>query len=139
MNYAYLRVETDDIEPDDITAILGRPPDSSRQRGSPRSNGKGVYDFHSWRLDLVVPGPGHFGTEELPNAIAGLGVDVAAGCRSLRQRGADITLQVVQEVRSEVDTQATGLHLTHDAIAWLAMAGAELDIDQYFFADGAAE
>ena len=138
MNYAYLRVETDDIEPDDITAILGRPRtavDSVAHLG----DGMGVYDFYTWRLDLVVPGPGHFGTEEQPNAIAGLGVDVAAGCRSLRHRGADITLQVVQEVRGEVDIQATGLHLTHDAIAWLAAAGAELDIDQYFFAEGAAD
>jgi hypothetical protein len=135
VSYAYLSVESDNIRPDDITTTLGRVPDSTRERGSPRRTGRGVYDCHKWRLDLAVPGRDHFGTEELSTAIVGLGADVAAGCRSLRHQGADITLQIVQEVRGDDDTQARGLHLTHDAIAWLLAAGAELDIDQYFFAD----
>lgn len=130
---AYLNIASDDLDPDRITEALGRSPDRTWHRRSPVRPAPSVHDRHSWALDLATPGIDHFGMQELSDAIANLGDDLAARCTELRQHSATVTLQVVQEVHGEEDHESQGIHLTHDAIVWLAAAGAQLDVDQYFF------
>ena len=130
---AYLNIASDDLDPDRITEMLGRSPDRTWRRRSPVRPMPSVHDRHSWALDLAAPGIDHFGLQELSAAITGLGDDFAARCMELRKHSATVTLQVVQEVTGDEDHESQGIHLTHDALVWLATAGAEVDIDQYFF------
>lgn len=130
---AYLNIASDDLDPDRITAVFGRKPDRTWYRRSPVRAGPSVHDRHSWALDLVSPGLDHFGIHELSEAITSLGDDLASGCLALGRRRATVTLQIVQEVGGEEDHESQGIHLTRDAVAWLAAAGARVDIDQYFF------
>lgn len=130
---AYLNIASDDLDPDRITEMLGRSPDRIWRRRSPVRPTPSVHDRHLWALDLASPGVDHFGMQELSTAITGLGDDLAARCMELRKHDATVTLQVVQEVGGEEDHESQGIHLTHDAIVWLASAGARVDIDQYFF------
>jgi hypothetical protein len=130
---AYLNIASDDLDPDRITAVLRRPPDRSWHRRSPVRAEPAVHDCHSWALDVTSPGLDHFGMYELSEAIIRLGDDLASRCMLLGQLKATITLQIVQEVNGEEDHESQGIHLTRDAIAWLAAAGARVDIDQYFF------
>jgi hypothetical protein len=130
---AYLNITSDDLDPDRITEVLGRNPDRVWRRRSPVRPAPSVHDRHLWALDLASPGLDHFGIQELSTAITELGDDLAARCMELRKRSATVTLQVVQEVSGEEDHESQGIHLTHAAIAWLASAGARIDIDQYFF------
>jgi hypothetical protein len=130
---AYLNIASDDLDPDRITEVLGRSPDRIWRRRSPIRPAPDVHDRHLWALDLAAPGIDHFGMQELSAAITGLGDDLAVRCWELCRRSATITLQVVQEVNGEEDHESQGIHLTYEAIVWLAAAGAQIDIDQYFF------
>jgi hypothetical protein len=77
----------------------------------------------SWQPEV------HSGTEGLARAIENLGMPLARRAAELGARGCDVVVNVLQEMST--DSSTTGLHLTSSAVAWLAAAGACVDVDQY--------
>jgi hypothetical protein len=63
-----------------------------------------------------------------------VGDDFAAALDQLAERtDVEISLEIVQEIRDIEDRQAKGVFLSRDFIAWLGLARASLDIEQYIY------
>ena len=96
--------------------------------GRPRSESVWVFQLRAC-LDE------HFGTSCLSHRIEALPVSLANEFRALSNEGAGCILDLVQEVGGENDYSSIGLHVSADAVGWLARAGVQISIDQYFYAD----
>ena len=126
---AALVVESRELSLGQISAGMGRRPDSGYERGSLSSLRKVPRAWTSWEIELHWPREVHGGSEGLATAIESLGRPVAERAATLAAQGCDVVLSVCQELAD--DPASTGLHLTPDAIKWLATAGATFSVDQY--------
>lgn len=126
---ASLVVESSELTLADITAALGRAPDTGHDLGSPGALRPQPRGWSSWSVDLAWSAAAHAGTEGLSNALTGMEMDLADRLAGLRRRGCRVALSVVQDLAD--DSASTGIHLTAAAVEWLATAGAAVDVDQY--------
>ncbi len=126
---ASLVVQSRELTLAEISAPMGRQPDQGHDRGS-LAPVRGVSrEWSTWSVDLQWPSDLHGGTAGLAFAIEALGPELAERAGRLAARGCDVVISVRQEM-ADVPTPL-GLHLTAGAIRWLALAGADVDIDQY--------
>ncbi len=86
-------------------------------------------EWSTWSVVLRWPSDLHAGTAGLAFAIDALGPALAERAGKLAAGACDVVVSVRQEL-ADVPT-SLGLHLTAGAIRWLALAGADVDIDQY--------
>ncbi|MFK0018068.1 hypothetical protein [Streptomyces sp. NPDC090798] len=85
---------------------------------------------HVW----AVGGSGR--PEDLEPVVLGWEMEFAAALGRLAGSGAaDVSLVVVQELSDPEDPRQKGIFLGSALLAWLAEAGASLDIDQYVYHD----
>jgi hypothetical protein len=69
--------------------------------------------------------------------VLGWGPEFAAALGRLAGSGdVDVSLVIVQELTDPEDPRQRGIFLGVTLLAWLARAGASLDIDQYVYYDG---
>ncbi len=125
----YLRVVSESLQPEEISARLGTGPDEATAIGSrrrPRSLPRACH------LDPARLGRGRPGRpEDLAPVVLGWGPEFAAALGRLAGSGdADISLVMVQELTDPDDPRQKGIFLGVTLLAWLARAGASLDIDQ---------
>jgi hypothetical protein len=128
----YFSLRSDDLNPDQISEAVGISPDSEMWKGSrdgeiPRANG--WYVEPSLNPDLI-------GCDVLEEAAAAIVLRLAPyvdRIRSLVDTGAvRATLQYVRTFTpGELVHSSIGTGLDSEAIAFLAAAGANLDIDEY--------
>lgn len=119
---------------EDIARELGRAPDRSRPKGVPHGSMGRLSTHSSWQLDVPVdsawPGDGDDGVSA---SIVALGEDLARRLGSLPAGECIATLAIVQKVFGEDDTVSQGIHLRVEAMRWLVVANADIDLDQYFY------
>ncbi|WP_182379189.1 hypothetical protein [Nocardioides sp. WS12] len=130
---ASLEVFSRDLRLAEITRALGRDPDRehSSDVGDPLLQpGAPPRTSAAWRTELVFDDAVHRGCHGLSMALRDLGYDLADRARELSERGCDVSVSVEQHLDPE-DPATDGIHLDEFALAWLARAGASLDIDQY--------
>lgn len=141
MLYAYLNVSSDAHTLAELEALLGpsarRGDDGAGIGGGsigdllPRSGR--VAECSQWQHVVVRQADELEGIDFAPS-LSALGTDFADRIRTLVDAGAEATLRVVQEVHEHAGQGADeGFHLDKDAVAWAARAGADVDVDQYFF------
>lgn len=126
---AYLRIASEELSVAEMTRVVGREPDDAVHRGEPVRNGS-LRKWSGWFLNLEFEDADHRGCFELAGAIARLGDGLADRAAALEARGCTVSLQVVQYI-DPADPATDGVHIDEAAIAWLARAHANLDIDQY--------
>lgn len=130
---ACLQVRSRELRLEELTNALGRAPtrEDSKDIGDPPRQPDGrPLAFAAWRLELVFDEVLHRGCNGLGLALRDLGQDLADRARELADRGCDVSVSVEQHLDPD-DPQTDGIHLDEFAIAWLARAGASLEIDQY--------
>jgi len=132
-NYAYVAVKSQTLAPEEVTALLRLKPDEQWHSGDVSARTGHTYSFHNWRIYLAVPEGVHAGTDGLSAALEGLGSDAAKRFGEVARAGGEVVCQFVQNVHGDDDHWATGIHLTNAALDWLSAAGAQFDVDQYFF------
>lgn len=129
---AQLAVASTSFTRDQIADALQLQPDSGYTIGdASRIASSHTYSRSSWVRKITLDPNAHAGTAALSSAVDALGSDLAARLAELHAQGCDVVLSVVQEVSSRETTADLGLHLSVDAVAWLARSGASVDIDQY--------
>ncbi|MFC8591696.1 DUF4279 domain-containing protein [Streptomyces atroolivaceus] len=129
----YLRVVSRSLQPQDISRRLDAEPDESMPVGwrrhpqaRPRSHATWIRHARTAEDDARP--------EDLEPVVVGWGLDLAEALGRLAASGeADVYLEIVQEVNDIEDPQQRGIFLGPDLMAWLATAGATLDIDQYVY------
>ncbi|MFE0387648.1 DUF4279 domain-containing protein [Streptomyces bungoensis] len=131
----YLRVVSESLPPEQISARLGTGPDEATAIGSRRRPQSPPRAHATWIRHVPAPaGPGR--PEDLEPVILGWGPAFAAALGRLVAAGeADVSLVVVQELTDPEDPQQKGVFLSAALLAWLAEAGASLDVDQYVYFD----
>ncbi|MFJ9961816.1 DUF4279 domain-containing protein [Streptomyces avermitilis] len=131
----YLRVVSESLQPEEISARLGTGPDEATAIGSRRRPQSPPRAHATWiRHVLAAGGPGR--PEDLEPVVLGWGPEFAAALGRLAGSGdADVSLVVVQKLTDPEDPQQKGIFLGAALLAWLAEARASLDIDQYVYLD----
>lgn len=89
------------------------------------------FDWSKWTHRLWWRASRHAGVDGITRAIEALPGDLADRLRSRADLGDAVRLVVVQDMDGRDPHGARGFFLTTEALAWLARAGATLDIDQY--------
>lgn len=142
MLYAYIAVHSETLTLSEMEEALGR----SARPGEPGTHGLGGYSIGDlvgrsgkvaeksrWERPVVMPDEGLEGIDFAP-AVAALGVALADAIGDLVAGGACARLVVVQEMHeSRRDNADQGFVLEAGAVAWMARAGADLDLDQYVY------
>ncbi len=129
--WAYVRVTSFQLQPHEITEVLGVGPDESHEIGDANPYREGTfYKWSRWERYLVLDDSIPMGTDALTEAIEALDGELADRLGELARTSCEVSLSVVQELDEQSDS---GIFLTAAAIGWLARAGAYLDIDQYVF------
>ncbi len=126
---ASLVVQSREFTLAEISAVMGRQPDQGYDRGSVAPVRGMPREWSTWSVVLRWPSDLHAGTAGLAFAIDALGPALAERAGKLAAGACDVVVSVRQEL-ADVPT-SLGLHLTAGAIRWLALAGADVDIDQY--------
>jgi hypothetical protein len=131
----YLRVVSESLQPEEISARLGTGPDEATAIGSRRRPQSPPRTHATWSRHVsAAGGPGR--PEDLEPVVLGWGPEFAATLGRLAASGdADVSLVVVQELTDPEDPRQKGIFLGAPLLAWLAEAGASLDIDQYVYCD----
>ncbi|MFE2516748.1 DUF4279 domain-containing protein [Streptomyces mirabilis] len=131
----YLRVVSESLQPEEISSRLGTGPDEATAIGSRRRPQSPPRAHANWiRHVSAANGPGR--PEDLEPMVLGWGPEFAAALGRLAgSGGADVSLVVVQELTDPEDPRQKGVFLGAPLLAWLAEAGASLDIDQYVYCD----
>ncbi|MEU4085346.1 DUF4279 domain-containing protein [Streptomyces aureus] len=131
----YLRVVSDSLQPQEISARLGCEADEATAVGSRRHPQSPPRKHATWIRH--VRDRGESGRpEDLEPAILAWGPEFAVILGRLADsQDAAVSLVVVQEITDPEDPQQKGIFLGADLLAWLARAGASLDIDQYVYLD----
>ena len=117
-----------------ITQALGRAPDRTREIGERHGSLGRRARYSRWAIAVPVDAewPGS-GDEGLSRSVVALGDDLARRLGRLPAEECDVTLSVVQEVHGSDDSLSQGLQLRVEAMRWLVLANAEIDLDQYFY------
>jgi hypothetical protein len=126
---ADLVVTSGEFTLDDLSERLGRA-DAGWSRGDSGFQGR-VREWSCWTKHLGLVPHLHAGTAGLDAAIADLGDELAVQLGDCASDGCTVVLGLVQEFPPGDTGDSTGLHLSASSLAWLARAGAELDVDQY--------
>ncbi|WP_328757518.1 DUF4279 domain-containing protein [Streptomyces sp. NBC_00271] len=131
----YLRVVSESLQPEEISARLGTGPDEATAIGSRRRPQSPPRTHATWSRHVsAAGGPGR--PEDLEAVVLGWGPEFAATLGRLAASGdAHVSLVVVQELTDPEDPRQKGIFLGAPLLAWLAEAGASLDIDQYVYYD----
>ncbi|MFE5217958.1 MULTISPECIES: DUF4279 domain-containing protein [unclassified Streptomyces] len=129
----YLRVVSESLRPEQISARLETGPDEATAIGSRRRPQSPPRAHTTWiRHASAGDGPGR--PEDLEPVVLGWGPQFAAALGQLAASGdAEVSLVIVQELTDPEDPQQKGIWLSATLLAWLAKAGASLDIDQYAY------
>ncbi|GAA0946710.1 hypothetical protein GCM10009554_42890 [Kribbella koreensis] len=129
---AEIVVQSAELSLDELTAIIGREPDSGRTIGSPsRVQPSRNYRSSLWAQSLEWDSSLHGGTEGLSIAVAALGDELGGRLAALKLQGCDVVLDVVQDIEGEHDDSTLGLSFSEAAVEWLARAKASISVDQY--------
>lgn len=130
---AYIGVTSLKIGLGEIIGVLGIEPDRSHDIGDPNPYRECTfYEWSNWESHLEVDGTISKGTEGLWQVVEALSDEFADKLATLKGRSCEVSLQLVQYFDTEdIDNVDTGIHLTADAVRWIARAGALIDIDQY--------
>ncbi|MFZ4273873.1 DUF4279 domain-containing protein [Streptomyces arboris] len=129
----YVRVLSETISPDEIGARLGVPADESYAAGS-RKHPRAMPRTHNrWVRHARSPEPGAR-PEDLEQIVTGWGTPFARALGTLVDSGeASVSLVLVQQVHDLDDEMALGIVLSAELVTWLALARADVDMDQYIF------
>ncbi|MGW7041569.1 DUF4279 domain-containing protein [Streptomyces avermitilis] len=131
----YLRVVSESLQPEEISARLGTGPDEATAIGSRRRSQSPPRAHATWIRHVLAEG-GSGRPEAHEPVVLGWGPEFAAALGRLAGSGdADVSLVVVQELTDPEDPRQKGIFLSAALLAWLAEAGASLDIDQYVYLD----
>jgi hypothetical protein len=114
--------------------VLGRAPDEARTKGMPHGSRGRPAKYNGWLLEVPV----HCvhagdGDEGISASVVALGDDLARRLGTLPADECTTTLVIVQEVFGSDDALSMGIHLRVDAMRWLVLANADIDLDQYFY------
>lgn len=126
---AALGIGSQDVSIAEINDVMGRKPDRTYDIGDPLPTGV-PRTWSGWYLELEFDDSVHRGCYGLAEAIIDLGDDLADRAASLQARGCSVAISVEQHIDPE-DPETDGIHINEEAIAWLARAHANLDVDQY--------
>ncbi|MDX8054729.1 DUF4279 domain-containing protein [Lentzea sp. BCCO 10_0798] len=127
----YLRVQSADLLPEQISEQLGVESDESHAAGSRKWPGAAPRRESTWirRAEATEAGGR---PEHVEPVILGWGLEFARKLGLLVESSdAVVSLEIVQKIRDLDDTQAKGIFLSADLMAWLGVAKSSLDIDQY--------
>lgn len=128
----YLRVVSHRLEPESVTSGTGLIPDRVTRVGESLSSGSRRRRFNSWEKHVADPESGAARVEDVEDVLVGWGDEAAV---ALGKLGADpdvtVSLVIVQRIDAPEDSTQTGIPLGEHTVAWLARAGASIDIDQY--------
>ena len=136
---ASLKILSTSLDPEEITERLGVQPTEVRHQAAYPQNGVSLPKTHIWRLELPNDPDLHFGTAGISAAIETLDDQLADKFATLPADGVDKFLDLHQAVDGDNDHESSGIHLTSAALGWLVRAGLDIDIDQYFYTNGATE
>ncbi|MGI5171399.1 DUF4279 domain-containing protein [Spirillospora sp. CA-253888] len=129
----YLRLVSETLSVADISGRLGVEPDRAWERGSKRRPGSPPRDHTLWARDAEVPGSSPR-PEDLESVVLGWGETFARAVGDLaNEEDVTVSLEIVQEIRDLDDPLAKGIALRPETMAWLSLARASLDIDQYIY------
>ncbi|MFD5814189.1 DUF4279 domain-containing protein [Streptomyces sp. NPDC127038] len=129
----YLRVVSEALQPHEISARLGCEADEATAIGSRRCPQSAPRKHATWIRHVRAPGESG-PPEDLEPVVLAWGAEFAAALGRLADsKEADVSLVVVQEITAPEDPQQKGIFLRAALLAWLARAGALLDIDQYVY------
>ncbi|MET9413995.1 DUF4279 domain-containing protein [Streptomyces klenkii] len=131
----YIRVVSDALMPVDISNLLGVDPDEAHAIGSRKRPEYPPRSHTSWIREVESPVPGAR-PEDFTPVLLSWGDDFATALRGLTGReAATVSLVIVQEIRDIDSSAEKGIFLGAGLLAWLARAGAAIDIDQYIHHD----
>ncbi|WP_405914696.1 DUF4279 domain-containing protein [Streptomyces sp. NBC_00728] len=131
----YLRVVSESLQPQEISARLGCEADEATGIGSRRRPQSPPRKHATWIRRVRAPGESRR-PEDLEPVVLAWGPEFAAALGRLADsKDADVSLVLVQEITDPEDPQQKGIFLRAALLAWLARAGASLDIDQYVYLD----
>lgn len=129
----YLRVVSETLSPEGISARLRVRPDSSAAKGSRTRPEYPVRASTSWTRE-ISDGRSNARPEELEPVVLGWGMEFAQDLGKLvLETDAVVALVVVQEFDDLEDGRSKGISMSADLINWLSTARACVDIDQYIF------
>jgi hypothetical protein len=133
----YLRVVSSVMMPEQITEWLGAEPDETSAIGGVRwGRPKLPRREHTTWMRHTKPESEDARPEDLLPQILAWGEDFAKALgRLVDSTDAVVFLEVVQEVTDLEDTNQKGFGFDSEMIAWLALAKASVDIDQYIYHD----
>ena len=123
---ASLRIFGDDLEPDEVTALLGTPPTHAVRRGELRSSRPEASPARtgSWRLQSGYAKPGDLDVQ-IRDLLA-LVTDDPAVWRTIHERyKVDLFCGLFMQTTND------GLSLKSDTLAAIAARGLELQLDIY--------
>jgi hypothetical protein len=130
---AELSVSSSDLTLGDLEKRLGRASGpTGYSHGDPSGIRGGPPRVRScWVERLAINPDRHPGTAGLDEAILELDTGLANRLAQCSQDGCEVVLGIVQRIPVDDQGWARGLHLSAESLAWLARAGAVLDVDQY--------
>ncbi|MFJ2647661.1 DUF4279 domain-containing protein [Streptomyces sp. NPDC087420] len=128
----YVRVVSTTLLPGDIDERLGVRADEAWAIGGRRRPGSRPREHTDWTRRAEAPEPGAR-PEDLERIVLGWGLPFARALGALARSGdARISLVIVQQIEDLDDEMAKGIVLGAELVAWLAVAQASVDIDQFF-------
>ncbi|MCX5340793.1 DUF4279 domain-containing protein [Streptomyces atratus] len=129
----YVRVISKTLQPGEIDVRLGVCADESYALGSRKHPQSRPFGHTGWKRHAVAPEPGAR-PEDLEPIALGWGEQFARSLGALTDSGdAEVALVLVQSVEDLDDEMSKGIVLSARLVAWLAIARAYVDIDQYIF------
>jgi hypothetical protein len=129
----YLRVVSSSLQPEEISRRLGVNPDESSSIGSRRRPETPPRATSTWTRFVSAPGV-DMRPEDLEQVVLGWGRGFATALGQLVDNGdVEAMLEIVQEIRDLDSGRDKGIFLGADLVAWLSIAKASLDIDQYIY------
>ena len=123
-----VRFGGDDLDPDEITALLGVQPDIALRTGDPAPNGRGLCRTGIWLLKAPRSSPGDL-DGQIASLLAKMSDDLSVWLVLSRRYRADLFCGLFLENGNE------GITLSTETIRAIADRGLELGLDIYSTAD----
>lgn len=125
-----LGVESASLLDAEISDFVGLAPTATSRWRSPSTQ----VEYTRWDVDLARGPVSWEVAQEAAQKLLTLGDGIATHLGELStQKETSVTLSIVQ--RLSTDDRTTGLNFSSEVVAWLARAGAVIDIDQYVFGE----